>query len=319
MNSSISGGTGKIPREAGCRIGADRDGNFELPSPVLRERAAVVLGAMLLRLPMHSGGARIEHLHAVTAHVALARFRILGDDHRPRDISAAVLGPALQDGKIEQRKTIRPDHILAFAVAHGLGKNGAKLGEFRKHFDLVENALRRLHVQNRRNSPRDLVQRIHLERQIHAPLGANQVRHRSKPRAFCALEQQRRAAPLDRAVRNLGDFQHRIDLGRNALELAFLFQLAQKISQIAIRHFPSLEIRVAHSNTACLRRPVGDDYKRRSSGRSRETSWVHHASLLLRGRSAGVKRQNLDRRPPDRDRQLPKVEVHVAKRIVSTA
>ena len=71
-----------------------------LPFAILRPRAAKMFGAVLLRLPMHAGGALVENLHAIAANIALACFRILGDHHRPRDVAAAILGPALQDRKI---------------------------------------------------------------------------------------------------------------------------------------------------------------------------------------------------------------------------
>ena len=192
-----------------------------------------------------------------------SRFRILGDYHRPRDVAAAVLGPTLQDGKIEQRKPLRADHILALPVTHRLGKND-QARRVSEAFSPCPECPAATACPESTKCDRDLVQKIHLERQIHAPLGTNHVRHRGKPRAFCALEQQRRAALLDRAVRNLGDFQHRIDLGRHALELAFLFQFAQKISQIAIRHFPSLEIQ-----SATIPRLVFGGFRRQSRLHSR--------------------------------------------------
>ena len=177
---------------------------------------------MLLRLPVHAGGARIKYLHAIAAHVSLSRLRILCNHHGPGDVTSAVLRPALQNGKIEQRKVFRAHHLLTLAAAHSFGKHVAQLGEFRQHFHFVEQPLRRLHVQNRGNAPGNFIERLHFQRQIHSPLAADQVRHRRDSRAARPLKKKRRAARLHRAVRYFGDFQHGIHFGRNPAELALL-------------------------------------------------------------------------------------------------
>ena len=60
-----------------------------------------MLGGFLLALPVHAGGLAVVDLHAVHADVALAGWRIAGDDAGQRDEAAAVLGPGLEDGEIE--------------------------------------------------------------------------------------------------------------------------------------------------------------------------------------------------------------------------
>ena len=50
------------------------------------------------------------------------------------------------------------------------------------------------------------------------------------------LKQQSRTALLDRAIGELGDFQARIHLDRNALQLMVLFQRADELAQILIGH-----------------------------------------------------------------------------------
>ena len=74
---------------------------------------AIVLGGDFLALPVHAGGALVVDLHAVHADVALAGFRIAGDDAGQRDETAAILRPALQNGKVEQREVVALDHFLA--------------------------------------------------------------------------------------------------------------------------------------------------------------------------------------------------------------
>ena len=95
-----------------------------------------------------------------------------------------------------------------------------------------------------------------LERQIHAALGADQIRDRRNPRPFRPLEQQRRAAGLHRAVGDLRDLEDRIDFRRDSLQLAFLFQLPHEIPQVSIRHFPSLALleRAHFSTERCAQR-----------------------------------------------------------------
>ena len=68
---------------------------------------AVVFGGDFLALPVHAGGALVVDLHAVHADVALAGFRVAGDDAWQGDEAACILRPALQDGKVEQREVDR--------------------------------------------------------------------------------------------------------------------------------------------------------------------------------------------------------------------
>jgi hypothetical protein len=55
---------------------------------------------------VHASGTGVVNLHAVTADVAFAVFRILGDDHGPGDVATAVLRPAFQDGESVEREII---------------------------------------------------------------------------------------------------------------------------------------------------------------------------------------------------------------------
>ncbi len=77
------------------RLGAERDGHFESPAETLGD--PVVLRTALVTLPVHAGGASVEHLHAVGADVPHPGLRILREHERERDVFPAVLGPALQD------------------------------------------------------------------------------------------------------------------------------------------------------------------------------------------------------------------------------
>ena len=136
---------------------------------------AVVLRADFLALPVHAGGAFVVDLHAVHADVAFAGLGIAGDHARQRDEAARILGPALQDGKIQQRKIVALDDFLAGAGGDGLGEELAHLRQHGEHFYFVEETLRRLHVHEGADAVGDLVEGINLKREIHAAGGAELV------------------------------------------------------------------------------------------------------------------------------------------------
>jgi hypothetical protein len=112
-----------------------------------RGHAAVVLCALLVRLPMHARGALVVDLHAVHAAIAFARIGIPREHQRQRDEAAAILRPAFQHRIIEQRKTRRADHLLARPFRHGLGKERFHFGQLRQHFELADQAFGHAHFQ----------------------------------------------------------------------------------------------------------------------------------------------------------------------------
>src|SRR5438270_13972790 len=96
---------------------------------------------------MHAGGALVVHLHAVHANVALSCSRTAGDDTRQSDEASTILRPALEDGKIQQRKPILLYDLLAWTGRNDLRKEFAHVGEDRQHFELFEEPFRGLAVQ----------------------------------------------------------------------------------------------------------------------------------------------------------------------------
>ena len=82
--------------------------------------AAIMLRALLVRLPVHAGGALVENLQAVHAAVAFAGIGIAREDHRQRDERAAVVGPAREHGVIVERKAVGLDDFLAGALRDDL-------------------------------------------------------------------------------------------------------------------------------------------------------------------------------------------------------
>jgi hypothetical protein len=63
----------------------------------------LVLGAALVRLPVHAEGSIVEHLQTVHADVAGAGEGIAREHGGQRDVASAVAGPALQDRQAGQR------------------------------------------------------------------------------------------------------------------------------------------------------------------------------------------------------------------------
>ncbi len=106
------------------------------------QRVAIVLGGDFLPLPVHAGGLAVVDLHAVHADVALAGARVAGVDAGQGDEAAAVVGPALEDGKVVEVEVVAANDFLAGGVfgADGFGKGAGERAQLRQHFELVEEA-----------------------------------------------------------------------------------------------------------------------------------------------------------------------------------
>ena len=139
------------------------------------QRLAVVLGADLLALPVHAGGALVVNLHAVHTDVSFAGFGVARDHAGQRNKPARVFGPALQDGKIKQREIIALDDFLARARGHGLGKELPHFSQHGKHLYFVQKTLRRFHVHESPDAVGHLIKRVHFQGQVHAASGAELI------------------------------------------------------------------------------------------------------------------------------------------------
>ena len=192
---------------------------------------------------MHAGAALVVHLHAIGAGVTLACLRIFGDHRGQRDEASAVLRPALQDGKIEQREVVALDDFLAGTAGNFLGEKLAHLGQHGQHLDFVEQPLRRLHVHEVLDPIGDLVERVHIERQPHAAFGAELVNQQlGSGMTFDVFEEQRRPAgtmlaarpPFGDPVGDLGDLQDRIGFRLDALQFSRFVQRGDPFSQVVV-------------------------------------------------------------------------------------
>ena len=86
-----------------------------------------------LALPVHAGGGLIINLHTIHTHVALPCFWIAGNHARQGDETASVLRPALENGKIKQRKIIFLDDLFARAGGNSLGEELTHIGQHGQH------------------------------------------------------------------------------------------------------------------------------------------------------------------------------------------
>ena len=83
-------------------------------------RRAIMFGALLVGLPVHAGGAAVVDLQAVAAAIALSGIGIAREHHRQGDEAAAVLRPAVQNGKAVEREIVALNHVLARSRGHRL-------------------------------------------------------------------------------------------------------------------------------------------------------------------------------------------------------
>ena len=131
-----------------------------------------MFGAYFLSLPVHAGGAVVVNLQAVHADVAFAGLGIARDYAGESDEAAGILGPALQDGEVEQREIVALDHFFAGAGGNGFGEELAHLSQHGEHFYFVEEALRGFHVHEDADAVGDFVEGVDAEGELHAGFGA---------------------------------------------------------------------------------------------------------------------------------------------------
>ena len=144
-------------------------------------------------------------------------------------------------GKSSEREVVALDHFFAGAGGDRLGKELAHLGEHGQHFDFVEKALRRLHVHEGADAVGDFVERVDVERQIHAARGAELVDEELRAGvAFDVLKQQRRPASsvpggldLADAVGDLGDFEDGVGFGAD-FQFAGAVERRDPVAQVVV-------------------------------------------------------------------------------------
>ena len=105
----------------GCGIASEGHGDLQFLE-ALRFANAVVMGAALVGLPVHSSGVAVENLHAVDPDVSASRLWVSRHHQRESDVTTGVVGPALQGREYVQVNVFScDDHILARSATDYLG------------------------------------------------------------------------------------------------------------------------------------------------------------------------------------------------------
>ena len=160
----------------------------------------------------------------------------LRDHRRQRDERRRVAGPAALDREqVEVDLVARQDDLLAGAARDGLRQRVGDRLQLLQAPHLLDEPLRRLHLEHVLELRADVVEPLDAEGEAHAPLRPELVDQQRVLRALRVLEEQRRPAGLDRAVDDLGDLEVRVDLGRDANELALALEQADPLAQVGGR------------------------------------------------------------------------------------
>src|SRR6202795_844950 len=201
-----------------------------------------MFGGHFLALPVHAGGALVVDLHAVHADVAFAGFRVAGDHAGKRYKAAGILGPALENRKVEERKVVAPDYFLAGAAGDSLRKKLAHLGEHGKHFDFVEEALREFDIHEGSNAFGDFFQRVDIKGEPHPASGAELVDKELRAgMPLHVLKEQGGAArsvfggaALANAVSDLGAFQDRVRFAADLAQFAGAVERGNPVAEVVV-------------------------------------------------------------------------------------
>src|SRR5579885_1311593 len=258
------------------------------PCGILRSRAAKMLCSVLLRLPVHTRGPLVIHLHAIHSNVSLARLGILRKHQRERDKAPSILRPCLQDRKIKQIDVgSLSNDFLARAILDALGEKRPQFRQLWQHLDFVKEPLWRLHLEKALNPLRHLVQLPHLEGQLHTSHAAECIDQHGHARAFRVLKQQRHIrqnlppclwrSPWSEAacarlrpahpLHHFRNLQHRVHFRADSLQFPFLLQRPHKFPQIPIRHFSLRSKRISRASTLARTLPPSGSAVRSAQAR----------------------------------------------------
>ena len=236
-------------------IEPDRDG-YRDPPVLGREEIGP---PVLVHLPVHVGGACIDHLHPVHAEVADARLRVLRDDRGKRDEGGRILRPAALDRKPAEVHIVALEHdLLARSLRDGLRHGVGDRLQLQEASHLLHETLRRLHVEHLAQLRRRVVELLDAQGEAHAPFGSELVDEERMRRSLRMLEEERRSSGLDDAVGDLRDLEIRIDLGRDASELALALEERDPLPEIGERRHrgQSMVASAAAARSAAQRSPT---------------------------------------------------------------
>ena len=211
-----------------------------------------MFGGNFLPLPVHAGSLAIVDLHAIHADVALPcriaggiyLARIAGDDAREGDEAAAILGPALQDGKIENAEIFAQDDFFAGRIFGGdkFGEEFSHLGEHGEHADFIEEAFGGAEIHELANAIGNIIERVDAEGEAHAALAAKLIHENfGAGIAFDIFKQQGGTAggvsgraEFGDAIGDLRYLQNGVHFHLDTLEFPMFFECLDPFAQIAV-------------------------------------------------------------------------------------
>ena len=127
-------------------------------------------------LPVHGSRRPVKHLHPVHADVAHTSPRILRDHRRERHKRRRVARPAgLHRERAEIDLVAGQDDLVRRPPPHCLRQRVRDRLQLLEAAHLVDQALRRLHLEHVLELLRDVVEPLDAEGQAHPPLGAELV------------------------------------------------------------------------------------------------------------------------------------------------
>src|SRR6266568_2002193 len=200
--------------------------------------------------PQEAGKHHLVEVRRNRQHPCQPRFRIPREYQRECDEASGILRPAFQNREVKKVDVASLLYdFLARAGLHALRKKRSKLRELWQHLDLVEESLRRIHLQKSLDALRDFAQLLYFERQRHPPHASKRVDQQRMPRPFRLLEEQRRVvswwdrhsclsaffAPHD-PLYHFRNLQNRVHFRANPPQLPFFLQLLDKLPQVRVRH-----------------------------------------------------------------------------------
>ena len=133
---------------------------------------------------------------------------------------AGVLGPALHDRELVQRRVVGLYDFLTRPRTHFLGTDSADLDDLTERAELAEQTLGRRPERQRQkpvDPPFKVRPRVDAQRPTRAFAGAEDVDDQRDIEPAHVFEEQRRASGLHDPVGYLGDLQVPVDGSRDAL------------------------------------------------------------------------------------------------------
>jgi hypothetical protein len=170
------------------RIAAQRDDHRH--PLAARGHLAPVPRGNLVPLPVHRERALSEYLYPVHAHIPSSPTWVRRDDHRKRNVPAAIFGPGREErNNIEIYGVIPLDDFLAGRTAPlYTGRELPDLGQPRQHGQFPEQSLGHLQIEHVRDPAADIVELLGAQRQAHPAHRAKEVDHYRQGASLSILE-----------------------------------------------------------------------------------------------------------------------------------